>query len=260
MAALVELVRDGPVGRLALNRPEKRNAQTPEMWEALRQIGAELLLRPDLRALLVIGNGPVFSAGIDLGVLLGQAGGERSEPFPEVELVQQAFSWLREVPFPTVAAVQGAAIGAGFQLALACDLRVVSDDVVLALPEIEFGIFPDLGGCAWLPELVGSARAKELIFTGRRFGAAEALAWGLANRVVPAAELAGTADALVRELAARAPLGVAAAKRAIDASFQSAGAALQVSAREVRRCLESADFREAGRAAREKRPPVFRGR
>lgn len=258
--ALVELVRDGPVGRLVLNRPEKRNAQTPEMWEALREIGAKLLLKPDLRALLVTGNGPVFSAGIDLGVLLGQASGSRSEPLPEVELVQQAFSWLRDVPFPTIAAVQGAAMGAGFQLALACDLRVVADDVVLALPEIEFGIFPDLGGCAWLPELVGTARAKELIFTGRRLGAAEALAWGLANRVVPAAELATTTDRLARELAAKAPLAIAAAKRAIDASLQSAEAALQVSAREVRRCLDSEDFREAGRAAREKRPPVFLGR
>lgn len=258
--ALVELVREGPIGRLVLNRPEKRNAQTPEMWEALRQIGAELLLRPNFRALLVTGNGPVFSAGIDLGVLRGQASSVRSEPFPEVELVQQAFSWLRDVPFPTIAAVQGAAIGTGFQLALACDLRVVADDVVLALPEIEFGIFPDLGGCAWLPDLVGTARAKELIFTGRRFGAAEALAWGLANRAVPAAEVLATAETLARELAAKAPLGIAAAKRAIDASLQSTEAALQLSAREVRRCLDSEDFREAGRAALEQRPPVFLGR
>lgn len=256
----VELVRDGPVGRLVLNRPDRRNALTLEMWEELRRIGAGLLQRPDLRVLLVTGNGPAFSAGIDLGLLVGQATGAPAAPLPDVELVQQAFSWLREVPFPTVAAVQGAALGAGFQLALACDLRVMADDAVLGLPEIEFGIFPDLGGCAWLPELVGAGRARELIFTGRRLGAAEALAWGLATRVVPAGELGPAAEALARELAAKAPLALAGAKRAIGAGLASPEAGLRVSALEVRRCLASDDFREAGRAAVERRPGNFAGR
>lgn len=258
MAEII-LDRDGPIGHLRLNRPDKRNAQTIAMWEELRRLGAELLLRPDLRVLVLSGEGPVFSAGIDLTVLLGHATRSGPELTVEVELVQQAFSWLREVPFPTIAAVQGAALGAGFQLALACDLRIVAEDAVLGLPETDFGIFPDLGGCAWLPELIGSARAKDLIFTGRRFGASEALQLGLANRVVPPAALGATVDALARQLASKAPLGLAAAKRAIGAAAVSAEEALQVSAREVRRCLASEDFREVGRAAVEKRPPVFRG-
>jgi enoyl-CoA hydratase/carnithine racemase len=252
----VVLERDGPIGRLRLTRPEKRNAQTPEMWEALRRIGAELLQRPDLRVLVVEGEGPVFSAGIDLSVLLSQARGGAALSI-EPELVQQAFTWLREVPFPTIAAVQGAALGAGAQLALACDLRVLADDAVMGFPEITFGIFPDLGGCAWLPELVGTARAKELIFTGARIDAREAHRIGLANRVVPASALAGAVAALAAELASKAPLGIAAAKRAIAAAVSSPEAALQISAREVRRLLASDDFREAGRAAVEKRAPRY---
>jgi enoyl-CoA hydratase/carnithine racemase len=254
----VALRREGAIGRLVLDRPARRNAQTLEMWEAMRRIGAGLLLRPDLRALVVSGTGPVFSAGIDLAVLRAQAEGSAS--LPDVELVQQAFAWLRDVPFPTIAAVQGAAIGAGFQLALACDLRVVADDAVLALPEIDFGIFPDLGGCAWLPGLVGASRARDLVFTGRRIGAAEALAWGLADRVVPAAEVESAALELAATLAARAPLGLAGAKRALAAADESAGTSLRIAAREVRRCLASADFREAVTAAAQSRPPRFEGR
>jgi len=257
--AQVRLERQGVVGRLVLARPAKRNAQTPEMWTELRKIGAGLLIEPDLRVLIVEGEGEVFSAGIDLGVLMGQARGDESLSI-DVEEAQQAFSWLRETPFPTIAAVQGAALGAGFQLALACDLRILAEGTVCGLPEVEFGIFPDLGGCAWLPELVGSAKAKELIFTGERFDAATALALGLANRVVPASELGATVDRLAESLAAKAPLALRAAKWVIDAGIHPAEGALRRSAIEVRSLLGSEDFREACLAATEKRPPVFRGR
>jgi len=255
----VRLERQGSIGRLVLPRGGKRNAQTPAMWEALRAIGAGLLVEPDLRVLIVEGEGEVFSAGIDLSVLMAQARGEAAITV-EVELVQQAFSWLRDVPFPTIAAVHGAALGAGFQLALACDIRIMAEGTICGLPEVEFGIFPDLGGCAWLPELVGTAKAKELIFTGRRFDAAEALALGLANRVVPKEELRAAVTALAETLAAKAPLGIRAAKRAIDASVHSPEAALRRSATEIRSLLVSEDFREACAAAAAKRPPSYRGR
>ncbi|MGE0552585.1 MAG: enoyl-CoA hydratase/isomerase family protein [Gemmatimonadales bacterium] len=255
----VRLERQGSVGRLVLARPGKRNAQTPEMWTALRKIGASLLIEPDLRVLIVEGEGEVFSAGIDLAVLLGQARGDQAFAI-DVEEAQQAFSWLRETPFPTIAAVQGAALGAGFQLALACDLRILAEGTVCGLPEVDFGIFPDLGGCAWLPELIGSTKAKELIFTGERFDAATALALGVANRVVPAAELRATVDRLAESLAAKAPLALRAAKWVIDAGIHPAEGALRRSAMEVRSLLGTADFREACLAVTEKRPPVFRGR
>lgn len=255
----LQLERDGAVVRLRLNRPEKRNAQTPDLWRELGRVGVELASDSSVRALILSGNGPTFSAGIDLTVLLGQATG-KAELLVDVEEVQRAFTWLRDAPFPTIAAVQGYALGAGMQLALACDLRILADDAVMALPEIDFGIFPDLGGCAWLPDLVGSAKAKELIFTGDRLTAGELLSLGIANRVVPVAELEGTVTALARRLAEKAPLGIRMAKRAIAAADESVEAALHASAAGVKRCLASDDFREAGLAALEKRPARFQGR
>jgi len=233
----VRVERDGPIARVVLDRAAKRNAQTLEMWEALRRIGLELQADSAVRVVLVSGEGPVFSAGIDLEILKAQASG-MGPPLPAVELVQQAFTWLRDGPFVSIAAVQGAAIGAGMELALACDLRILAEGSVMALPEIEFGIFPDLGGSAWLPELVGTARAKELILTGRKIDAAEALRLGLANQVVPETELARAADALAHSVANRAPVAVRAVKRVIAAAVTSPETALRVSAAEIRKCLE----------------------
>lgn len=259
--------REDGLVRLRLNRPDKRNAQSLEMWDELRRVGVELEGDDSVRVVVLSGEGPVFSAGIDLSVMrswgaraiAGQGPGG-SGPELSAELVQRAFSWLRDAPFATVALVQGAAIGAGCQLALACDLRILADDVVMALPEITFGIFPDLGGCAWLPEMVGAAKAKELAFLGERFDAAEALRLGIANRVVPKDQLQAEGLRLARAVAARAPLGIRAIKRAMAAAAESADAALRVSADEVRHCLASEDFKEAARALAEQRAPVFRGR
>lgn len=255
----LQLERADHLVRIRLNRPEKRNAQNLEMWRELRELGVELSTDHSVRVVVLSGNGPAFSAGIDLSILMGQATG-KANLLVDVELVQRAFSWLRDAPFPTIAAVQGHALGAGMQLALACDLRVVAEDAVFGLPEIDFGIFPDLGGCAWLPDLVGSAKAKELIFTGDRLTAAEALGLGIANQVVPADQLDATVMALATRLAQKAPLGIRMAKRAIDASRESFEAALQASAAGIKRCLASDDFREAGLATVEKRAPRYRGK
>jgi enoyl-CoA hydratase/carnithine racemase len=244
--------RDGGIVRVVLDRAAKRNAQTLEMWEALRRVGAELAADPSVRVVVVSGEGTVFSAGIDLGLLAAQAAGT-GPPLPAVELVQQAFTWLRDGHFVSIAAVQGAAIGAGMQLALACDLRILAEGTVMALPEIEFGIFPDLGGCAWLPELVGTSRAKELILTGRKIGAAEALQLGLANEVVAAADLARTVDTVAARLAERAPLAVRAVKRAVAGSVTSPETALRISAEEIRRCLGSEEFRSRAGGDEERR-------
>jgi enoyl-CoA hydratase/carnithine racemase len=255
----VVVERSGQVARVILNRPEKRNAQTVAMWTALREAGQSLEEDREVRVVLVSGRGPAFSAGIDLGLLLAQATDPTGQ-VPAVELVQQSFTWLRQSRLITIAAVQGAALGAGMQLALACDLRILAEDAVLGLPEVNFGILPDLGGCAWLPELVGSAKAKELIFLAERIDARAALQLGLANQVVPNDDLESVAVTLAGRLAERAPLALAGAKRAINASLRSPDEALQVSAEELRRCFASRDFKELGRAMSEKRPPVFEGR
>jgi len=192
--------RDGPVATVTLCRPDVLNAQTPAMWAALRDIGREL--PGDVRVVVVRGEGRAFSAGLDLSVA-GDTAAELAALPPDqaaarIAEYQEAFSWLRRPDIITVAAVQGHAIGAGFQLALACDLRVLADDARLTMAEVSLGLVPDLGGTKRLVELVGYARALEMCVTGRRIDAAEADRIGLANLVVPRADL----DSAVADLAA----------------------------------------------------------
>jgi enoyl-CoA hydratase/carnithine racemase len=183
-----------------LDRPEVLNAQTPSTWTALRDIGREL--PGDIRVVVLRGEGRAFSAGLDLSVaqalmpelaaLDPQAAAERIAGY------QEGFTWLHRPDLISVAAVQGHAIGAGFQLALACDLRILAEDAQLSMAEVQLGLVPDLAGTGRLVDLVGYARALEICATGRRLGAAEALRTGLANLVVPAQEL----DAAVADLTA----------------------------------------------------------
>jgi enoyl-CoA hydratase/carnithine racemase len=196
----VTVDRDGPVATVTLRRPDVLNAQTPKLWDALREIPRRLT--GDVRVVVVRGEGRAFSAGLDLsvaGALVTELGAlPGAEVAERIADAQAAFAWLRRPDLVTIAGVQGHAIGAGFQLALACDLRVLADDAQLAMAEVTLGLVPDLGGTKRLVELVGYARALELCATGRRLDAAEARQLGLANLVVPAAEL----DAAVADLTA----------------------------------------------------------
>ena len=155
--------------------------------------------------------------------------------------------------------MRGYALGAGLQLALACDLRIVARGTQLGALEFRYGLLPDLGGTAWLPRLVGPAKAKELVFTAARIDADEAVRIGLANRVVDDAELDATVGALAETLAAQPPLALAGAKRAIDA-FPDAERSLALAAAGQAVCLRSEDFVEAGKAFLEGRTAVYRGR
>jgi enoyl-CoA hydratase/carnithine racemase len=195
---------DGPVARIRLSRPEKRNSQTPATWRALAAAGDSL--GPEVRVVVVTGEGPSFSAGLDrsmfatLGSSLGGAEASDSEFLDVVAGYQAGFAWLRRPEFVSVAAVQGHAVGAGFQLALACDLRIAAADAQFTMAEPTLGLVPDLGGTQVLVDLVGYARALEICATGRRVGAEEAGRMGLANLVVPGAELAAATDDLVAAL------------------------------------------------------------
>jgi enoyl-CoA hydratase/carnithine racemase len=189
---------DGPVATVTLCRPQVLNAQTPALWADLRAFGRSL--PGDVRVVIVRGEGRAFSAGLDTvaasSTLAALAAADDADE--RIAGYQEAFSWLRHPSLISIAAVQGHAIGAGFQLALACDFRVVADDVSFSMAEIKLGLVPDLAGTKRLVELVGYARALELCVTGRRVLAAEASQIGLANVVVPRAEL----DAAARDLAA----------------------------------------------------------
>lgn len=197
---------DGAVATITLDRPAVRNAQTPAMWLALGEVGATL---PDEVAVVVVtGEGETFSAGLDRAMLDPTTAGEESvigllslsdeEMSARIEEFQRGFTWLRDPRFVSIAKVRGHAVGAGFQLALACDLRVVADDAKFSMKESALGLVPDLTGTKPLVEHVGYSRALEICATARVVTADEAARIGLATSVHPAAEL----DAAVADLAA----------------------------------------------------------
>jgi enoyl-CoA hydratase/carnithine racemase len=206
----VRTARDGAVLTVTLDRPDQLNAQTPATWAALAQIGRSL--DDGVRVVVVRGAGRSFSAGLDRSLFstdpgvsggLGELAGMPEDLAQErIRRYQSGFRWLRSPGIVSVAAVQGHAIGAGAQLALACDLRVMADDAQLRLPEATLGLVPDLTGTSTLVEAVGYARALEIALTGRAVGAREAQAIGLATAVVPPAELpAAVADLVAAVLA-----------------------------------------------------------
>lgn len=188
---------DGEIATITLDRPHKRNAQTFATWKALARIGANLPGR--VRVVVVQGEGPSFSAGIDLGMLTADGtGGESLADLVSydddtldrlIADAQRGFLWLRRPDIVSIAAVQGHAIGAGFQLALACDLRVLAQDAQLCMKEPALGLVPDLTGTKPLVDIVGLPRAIELCLTARTIDAREALALRLAELVVPNEEL-----------------------------------------------------------------------
>jgi enoyl-CoA hydratase/carnithine racemase len=194
---------DGAVATITLHRPERRNAMTPSLWLGLAAIGDSL--PPEVRVVVVRGDGPSFSAGIDLRLFApeGIPGEELARPgeagFEEaIARYQSGYLWLRRPEIVSVAAVHGYAIGGGFQLALACDLRVCADDAVFCMKEPALGLVPDLTGTKPLVDIVGLPRALEICLTARNIPAAEARALGLAELVVPAVDL----DTAVTGLAA----------------------------------------------------------
>jgi enoyl-CoA hydratase/carnithine racemase len=200
---------DGEIATITLDRPDKRNAQTFATWSALARIGRTL--PEQVRVVVVRGEGPSFSAGLDLRLFTpegvpGQGsfasaaaldGGTFEERITEF---QKGFLWLRRPDIVSIAAVQGHAIGAGFQLALSCDLRILADDAKFCMKEPALGLVPDLTGTKPLVDLVGPARAVEICLTARVIEAAEALRLGLAEQVVPKDELAAATQALASAL------------------------------------------------------------
>jgi len=222
----VRTQQDGAVLTVTLDRPDQLNAQTPVTWATLAEVGASL--DDDVRVVVVRGAGRSFSAGLDRSMFsaepgveggLGDMGRRPTEEADElIRGFQAGFRWLRSPGIVSVAAVQGHAIGAGCQLALACDLRILADDAQLRLPEATLGLVPDLTGTSNLVELVGYARALEIALTGRAVKAAEAHAIGLANLVVPAGEL----DAAVADLVAALTGPPVAASRATTELIRSA--------------------------------------
>jgi enoyl-CoA hydratase/carnithine racemase len=256
MEWLVE--RRGAVERWTIQGEARRNSLTM----ALLREGAEHLARAaadrSLRVVVLRGAGArAFCAGADLKERAGMSDAEVAAFHAALRALLDG---LAALPQPVVAALNGAALGGGLELALACDLRIAAEGIEVGLPEVGLGIIPGGGGTQRLPRLVGVARAKELILTGRRVPAAEALALGLVTAVVPPGRLDEEALALAARVARNAPVSLRQAKRAIDGGLHlplAEGLALEH--RLYQDCLPTEDRREALRAFAEKRPPVFTG-
>lgn len=249
MTSMIDLQWHDDVAHIVLARPETRNAQDPSMWNDLSSISNEVGGRA--RVVIVRSLGPSFSAGLDRRLLTGdpslgghslialaQSGAEALREF--ITGAQRAFTWLRTCPAITIAAVQGHAVGAGFQLALSCDLMIVASDAQLAMRETSLGLVPDLGGISPLVERVGPARALEICATGRWIDADEAVATGVATGHAPEGSVGEAAQALAETLR-RAPEGALRELKplVLKASRRSLGDQLEAEREaQIRRILE----------------------
>jgi enoyl-CoA hydratase/carnithine racemase len=247
--SLVTTENRGAVRHVVLDRPEKRNAMSQELLLELSGALREAAHDASVHCVLLRGEGAVFSAGVDLAELASLAGEESAtRRFRNVFL--DCANLCEEMAKPVVCQIHRACFGGALEVALGCDLRIASDDSQLGLPEVKFGIIPDVGGCTRLPAVVGLGRAKELIMTARTIDAAESHRIGLVNRVVPADELEAATEALLDELLANSPVAVGRAKRVIDASARPALAStleLEISVQEY--CI--AVLRETAQSAGE---------
>jgi enoyl-CoA hydratase/carnithine racemase len=258
--SVVEVEARGAVRHVVLARAEKRNAMNDELVRELGEAFEAAWQDADVRVVVVRGEGPMFSAGMDLSALHALAEQpENLRPFRAGIL--RAWNVLEEMPKPTICQIHGGCIGGALELALACDMRVMADDAVTGLVETRIGLLPDVGGCSRLPAIVGLGRAKELVMTGKVIDGEEAYRIGLANRIAPPDELDEATDALCQELLACAPLAVGLSKRVLDAAAKPALAATleqEVTSQHV--LAGSEDFGEGARAFLDKRTPEFAGR
>jgi len=261
VTASVLIAQEDGVRTLTLNRPQTLNAltveSTRELAEALEAVGGD----PAVRAVIVTGAGSAFSAGGDLEFLQEIP----AMPLARIKEVvygtfQRVTRALRGMPKPVIAAVNGAAVGAGCEIAVAADFRIASEHARFGEVWIKLGCVPALGGMYLLPRIVGLAKATELILTGEIIDAREALRIGLVSRVVPHAELAEAARALALSLAEGPANAIALAKAALNRGLESTlSAELESTVEAQLQCFATKDFAEGVRALVERRPPKFTG-
>jgi enoyl-CoA hydratase len=253
----VSCERRGQVAVMRLNRQDRLNSLSLELYEALERALRELADDPEVRVIVLTGAGRAFSAGADLQEPGGADQGRRRA---YVETGQRVHRLLQTLPKPVVAAVNGPAVGAGLELALACDLVIAAEDAKLRLPELALGTFVGGGTTYVLAERVGLTRAKELLLLGEFLTGAEAARIGLVNRAIPTDRVLSEALALADELTRRAPISIGHAKRLLDrARLLDPEEAMALEAEALLECMGSPDWQEGMAAFREKRPPRFIG-
>jgi len=268
MSEYVRCERDGDVAVLTFDDPQRLNAMTESMGQALEQRARELSRDATLRAVVLTGAGRAFSAGGDLEMLEAKAEAGRSDPGGSAREENRAFMVrfyrlylsVLDLPMPTLAAIHGPAIGAGLCVALGCDLRFAAREAKLGLNFVRLGIHPGMGATFTLPRLVGPAHAADLLYTGRLLGGEEAERIGLVNRALPRDEVLAHAVATAHAIARSAPLAVRGTKQALARSrVADLADQLEFEAEQQSLHYESADLAEGLTALRERRDPEFQG-
>jgi enoyl-CoA hydratase len=247
------------IGWITIHRPDKLNAMNVETIEELKTAFQEFASDPEVRAVILTGAGEkAFVAGADISEFV-HLDAELGRHFSRKG--QDLTRSIENFPKPVIAAINGFALGGGTEIALACHIRLASENAKLGQPEVKLGIIPGYGGTQRLARLVGKGKAMELILTGRMIDAREAAETGLVNKVVPAGELLAAAEALAREAIKNGPLAVAysieAINRGLDGSLDEG---LELEAEIFGRACATEDFKEGAKAFLEKRKPDFRGR
>ena len=257
--SLVTTTAAGPVLTIELDRPQARNALSLELCDAIAEAFRQAALNDDARVIVLAGAGPVFCSGADFAVVSGPQG---VDFLPAFENMLEA---VATHPLPTIARIHGAALGGGLQLATVCDFRVCAADAMLGIPSSRLGVVVNLENVERLVDLVGIARAKEVLMTGRTYSGDDALHTGLVSEVCPPQEIERATERMALGIAELAPLSVQGAKRAISAVTEERSvrklnpqAALEVDAL-VAEAYASDDLEEGLQAMTEKRPPDFKG-
>ncbi len=258
---ILEAKQDG-IATLVMNRPNRLNALNNELAMAINDALGRIAEDQSVGVVVITGAGRAFCAGGDLAAIgKGRRSRETQELEPVLRAGMQMVLKMRTMPQPVIAAVNGAAAGAGMNIALATDIRIAAEEATFGQNFAKVGLYPDYGGTYFLPQLVGPAKAAELFYTGDMIDAKTALALGLVNQVVPGAQLEAEVKTLAQKIAHGPLLAIRAVKKALFASEEKELAqALENEVREQIRCFMSEDCSEGIRAFFDKRPPKFQGK
>ena len=253
--------RDRGIAILVMNRPDRLNALNSELAAGLNDAFTRLAQDESIRVVVLTGSGRAFCAGGDLThIRRGRESGDLKQLEPLLRSGMQMVLKMRTMPQPVIAAVNGAAAGAGMNIALAADIRLAAEEATFGQNFAKVGLFPDYGGTYFLPQLAGPSKAAEMFYTGEMIDAQTALRLGLVNRVVPAAQLEGEVRTLAQKIAQGPTIAISAVKKSLFGSERQAlEGALENEVQQQMKCFSSADSAEGLRAFFEKSPPKFEG-
>lgn len=244
---------------ITLNRPKSMNALNTKMAEELIELLNELKFNEDVRVLVVTGSGnKSFCVGADLKERKGMTNEQWKH---QHDIFEEAYELIREFPFPVIAGVNGFALGGGMEMMMSCDLRILSDNAEIGVPEVKIGLIPGVGGTQLIPRSIPIGLAKEILFSGSKVSAFRCAEIGLANYVVPFYDLQNKVLEVAREIGKNAPLSLKALKKAINKGIErNLDQALELELEEYYKCANSLDRQEGINAFNEKREPVWQGK